>query len=196
MRAFTLVELMIVVAIIGVLAALAVVGVRRYLSASRIAEAKGTVGAIARSAALAYDQERNISEIPSSGGIYIANTHRLCTSATPVPANINQVQGTKYQPDNAVNSDFGTGSSLVGWLCLGFSINEPVHFQYHYNAGGGYLSSGLTGAPVPSEDDAFEAAAQGDLDGDGNVSTFARVGEVQNGNVTMSTSIFIHNESE
>ena len=45
---FTLIELMIVVAIIGVLAALAIYGVRRYLASAKTSEAKNTIGAISR----------------------------------------------------------------------------------------------------------------------------------------------------
>lgn len=43
---FTLVELLAVVTMIGILAALAIVGYRRYLSSSRTAEAKDIIGAI------------------------------------------------------------------------------------------------------------------------------------------------------
>ncbi|HSN99840.1 MAG TPA: type II secretion system protein [Candidatus Nanopelagicales bacterium] len=196
-RAFTLVELMIVVAIIGVLAALAVMGVRRYLNSARVAEAKNTVGAISRAAALAYEHERNLSEIPSAGGAYTANTHLLCASApNPVPANLNQVRGTKYQPSGAPNTDFAMGTAIAGWPCLGFAITEPIHYQYHYRVGGGYVSQGLPGAPVPTGAEAFEAAAVGDLDADNTTSTFARVGEVRNGEVVMSTSVFAHDEHE
>jgi type IV pilus assembly protein PilA len=195
-RAFTLVELMIVIAIIGVLAALAVVGVRRYLLSAKTAEAKEAVGAISRTAAIQYDRERDISEVMLAGGTSSASTHMLCTSASPVPGAFNLVQGTKYQPSTAVNTDFVSGSAIAGWQCLGFSISTPIYFQYHYQVGGGYLSAGLPGAPAPSGLESFEAAARGDLDGDGTASLFARVGEVRNGQLILATRLFIDNELE
>ncbi len=60
---FTLVELMIVVAIIGVLAALAIYGVNKYLASAKTSEAKNTIGAIARGAAASYERETAASEI-------------------------------------------------------------------------------------------------------------------------------------
>jgi len=195
-RAFTLIELMIVVAIVGVLAALAILGVRRYLASSKTAEAKMSVGAIAHNAAVQYERERDISEMLLAGGVSAQSTHLLCSSAAPVPAALNQVQGRKYQPSTAPGTDFMHGSAIASWQCLGFSITQPIYFQYHYQVGGGYLSQAVPGAPVPSGAEAFEAAARGDLDGDGAPSLFARTGEVRNGQLVLSTQIFLDDELE
>lgn len=195
-RGFTLVEVMIVVAIVGVLAALAVVGVRSYLTSAKLAEAKQNVGAIARSAVTQYERERDMSQILLPTGVAAANTHLLCDSASPVPSNFALVQGTKYQPSTAPGVDFMTGTPLEGWQCLGFSIGNPIYFQYSYQVGGGYVSEGLPGAPIPSGAEAFEVAARGDLDGDGRPSTLARTGEVRGGEIVTSTQIYTHDALE
>jgi type IV pilus assembly protein PilA len=166
------------------------------VATAKTAEAKLVVGAVARNAAVQYERERDIAELLLAGGGTAANTHLLCTSATPVPANIAQVRGTKYQPSAAVGADFMTGSPIAGWQCLSFSIMSPISYQYRYLMGGGFLSQSIAGAPLPAGSETFEASAQGDTDADGNQSTFARVGEVRNGQVIMSTAVFMDNELE
>ncbi len=195
-RGFTLVELMIVVAIVGVLAALAVLGVRSYLAAAKTAEAKQTVGAIARSAVTQYERDLSISQILPPTGVSAANTHILCDSASPVPLDFARVQGTKYQPSAASGVDFMTGTALLGWQCLGFSIAAPIYFQYSYQVGGGYVSQLLPGAPIPSGTEAFEAAARGDLDGDDRACTIVRTGEVRDGEIALSTVLYTNDEPE
>jgi type IV pilus assembly protein PilA len=61
---------MIVVAIIGVLAALAIYGVRRYVASAKTSEAKNAVGAISRGAAAAFERRRaepGVEEAAASG---------------------------------------------------------------------------------------------------------------------------------
>jgi len=191
-RGFTLVELMIVVAIIGVLAALAIYGVRRYLASAKTSEAKNSIGAITRGADAAYERETSASEILAAGGNSTAASHSLCANATVVPA-AGVPQGLKYQPNPAEGSDFETGDSVTGWKCLRFSINQPIYYQYHYIRGGHV--PGVVGSPDPTAA-GFEAAAFGDLDGDTTIGHFARGGTVVNGQLILATQVYIDNEFE
>ncbi|CAN94438.1 MULTISPECIES: type IV pilin protein [Sorangium] len=194
-RGFTLIEVMIVIAIVSVLAALAIVGVRSYLATAKTAEAKQIVGAITRTAIAQYERERDVSQILAATGVVSANTHLLCTSATPVPLTFTAVEGTKYQPSNAPGVDFNSGSTLEGWQCLGFSISQPIYFQYSYQVGGSYVSQGLPGAPLPTGD-GFEVGAVGDLKADGQRCTITRIGEVRDGEIATSTTIYTNIDSD
>jgi type IV pilus assembly protein PilA len=193
-RGFTLVELMIVISIIGVLAALAIYGIRSYLTVARTAEAKGHVGAISQLATGVFEREYAEAELinAQTGGDSKPAVNYLCTSAAPVPANI--PAGTKYQPSNLSGADFHTGTSIDGWLCLGYTMTTPIYYRYSYFKAGGYLSPPL-GGPDPGAE-GFEAAAQGDLDADGAPSTFARTGIIVGKRLRVSTQLFMQDELE
>jgi type IV pilus assembly protein PilA len=103
----------------------------------------------------------------------------------------------KYQPNTTQGQDFETGDSLNGWQCLRFSLNQATYYQHHYHLGGGAVAT-MPGAPALAGNNSFEAAAQGNLDNDLVVSTFARSGTVNTttGQLILATQVFIDNEFE
>jgi type IV pilus assembly protein PilA len=158
-RGFTLVELMIVVAIIGVLAALAIYGVRKYLTNAKTAEARTAIGRIAKDAASAWDREKMAGDVLAAGGV-AANSRAFCGSSTEVPDALAKVANQKYQSSPA---EWNTGDTETGWRCLRFTMDGPQYFKYQY------ISTDATN---------FIARAEGDLDADTNASTFDLAGAV------------------
>src|SRR6187551_283123 len=85
-RGFTLVELMIVVAIIGILAALAIVGVKKYMTSAKSAEARNSLGTMSGLAAQVWSGEKMVGTILADEG-KVGATHTLCEKADDkVPA--------------------------------------------------------------------------------------------------------------
>jgi len=194
-RGFTLVELMIVVAIIGVLAALAIFGVNRYLKSAKTSEAKNAIGRISRGAAEAYDRESTAAEMLALGGSSTNAVHALCKDAVAVPDFIPAAK--KYQPNNSNGLGFNTGDSTTGWKCLRFTMDDAHYYQYHYLNGPG--PGATAGAPSVTATSGFETTAVGDLDGDGSdYGYFVLTGNIDatNKQLVRATQVFIANEFE
>ncbi|MEI7891589.1 MAG: hypothetical protein WCI05_00775 [Myxococcales bacterium] len=110
---------MLLIVAVGVMAVLAVFGMRRFLVNAKTAEARNVVGQIARDAKLAYEIER-------VGG----RGKRLCGSALPVPSSPSSIGKGKYLSSP---SDW-SGDKDNGWVCLKFTMDAPQYYQYLYEA--------------------------------------------------------------
>jgi type IV pilus assembly protein PilA len=153
-RGFTLVEMMIVVAIVGILATLAVVGYRKLINASHVTEATGMVQNI-RVAQEAYHAETQ----------RYANVSKSLTDYYPSAPVYQQVTAWGAQCNNCTDQ--------ASWASLPVHVDGPVRFGYATVAGlaseappGPVTVNGspLTFPALPTSD-WFVIAADGDLDG-------------------------------
>jgi len=135
---YTLIELMIVVVIIGILAAVAIPSFQSYLQRSRTAEAVVFLG-----------------EIKQRQEAYRAEFGQYCNVPAWNPVTL-PMGGDKVVFDG----------NAAGWAALGAAPDGPVRFQYRTLAGPPGTNPGIAG--YDGSDFWWYAQARADLDGDGD----------------------------
>lgn len=161
-RGFTLVELMITVAIVGILATLATYGVKKYLHSSKSQEAIQMIGAI-KAAQEQYKADTFVYRD-------VSGSHSLAAS-------------TWYPTTSPTNKVYAWGDTSTdqgkAWKELGVTTDAPVRFAYGCAAGSANdsvpaagMSFAVTNWPTTSSVPWYVVRATGDLDGDGVQSVF------------------------
>ncbi len=180
---------MIVVAIIGVLAALAVYGVRRYVMTAKTVEAKEGSGRIAKDASTRFNSEVMAGTVLPLGSA-AAVSNELCEQASQmIPGNSAQIRGRKYQSTPAewnMDATASTRGAAAGFACLGFSMQDPQYYAYDYRTSG----------PIGAVGGQFTAIAFGDLDGDQELSTYTLRGQIQGSDVGLVVTVAPSFESQ
>ena len=173
-KGFTLIELMIVVAIIGILAAVAVPGFMKYIKDSKTSEAKSNLKAIAEGASSFYQTEHTLKD----GTVYTRqfpnSTH--CKSATSID---NSCKAFNNAPDDIKPAGTKTTLTLTDepWKSLNFAVTAPVYYTYSYKGA----------ASTDSVASKFEAQAAAKLDSANVDSCFTMDGNgADNGEPTIS----------
>ncbi len=171
---FTLIELMIVVAIIGILAAVAIPAFMKYIRRSKTVEATMNVRKLFDSSVSYYEGEH-----ADKTGNPLAK--QFPTKAALAPATKCCGNPGDKCPPNTTNFQDANGS----WSALNFSVDDPFYFQYQYDSTGTD-----TGA-------SFQAWAFGDLDCDTTLSTYMRAGSVMTDrSVSGGSGLYTKNEIE
>ena len=144
-KGFTLIELMIVVAIIGILAAVAVPGFMKYIKDSKTTEAKTNLKAIAEGASTFYQAEHASDATGSE--FYTRQYPNASHCKAKEGGNSSATCGASYpakQPEySATAGAKRTGTwNTEPWTSLNFTASAPVYYSYQYNALAGNATKG------------------------------------------------------
>jgi type IV pilus assembly protein PilA len=165
---FTLIELMIVVAIIGILAAIAIPAFINYVKRSKTSEAGANLKSLFQGAAAYYDAENWQQGMVTVGGTAAASTH--CTIGNAA------MDGNPSDAKRVI--DWQAETNAAEFAALNFAAADPLYFDYNVTEADGTTNCGNTAGNTS----VYTFTALGDLDADTVLSTFSLAAGTNNDN--------------
>ena len=192
-KGFTLIELMIVVAIIGILAAVAIPAFLRFVRKSRTSEAPLNLKSISTGAVSWFNDEHS-----DTAGDPLARHFPHSASPGSVPGSSGSTtsaptsdpcDGTTASATDSVSAGalFKKNVSLwdnAPWKHLKFGITKAHYYQYTYGTGG------------TDQNAKYTATAKGDLDCDNSFGEYTIQGEVATSGEVQRSQLIVSNALE
>jgi len=151
---FTLMELMIVVVIIGILAAIAIPAFSDYMQRARSTEAMDNLKGMFVGAAAYYGREQ-----------WRTRAVEVSVSTSAATSHCTVVGATTSAPPDASKSVIDWHAESTSFEHIGFTTRDPVYFQYEIGGGDGLCSHN-------GSEPLYSFRAYGDLDGDSVTSLY------------------------
>lgn len=201
-RGFTLIEIMIVVAILGILAAIAIPALTKYMRRAKTSEARIQLAKMFDSTSAYFNEEhvdRGQVQLLSLGGTISDVAPHRCPHPSGTPAG----GEAGFTPTAATDCNDGPGGRCVPgvggmyeisewtsnnvWNGLNFQMEQGHFFHYNFQA-----ANNLTGHGTCQ----FTSQAFADLDDDDVFSTYERAGAADVNGVNAAAGLYIDAEVE
>ena len=163
---FTLIELMIVVAIIGILAALAIPAFMTFIKRSKTTEALTMLDLFHRGSNSYWGMENSAAFVARARGDAIQSQN--CT----ITAGDTAAVGFAVDQDKHLVTWGDNSATRLSFEALGAVSSDPLYYHYYFSdqAAGGVSTCGIA---LAADAVVYSFYAEGDLDGDATTSQFS-----------------------